>query len=128
MGPESKFWRESVKPNAVGRWLRIESPVSLGVPDCVVLVRGVTSWVELKAIEQFDEGLGTSRKQRHWLRTWNKEGGRAYLLARVGAEVLFLDGSDIPDYLRPEEWRALSLLHGPRLSFNWDRMADIMSN
>lgn len=92
MRPESKFW-SSIKNKVDGNWTRLESPVSVGLPDCLCLVRGVTSLVELKAVASWGvEGLGTTVIQRYWMRRWCIGGGRAYLLAKVGDRVVLIWG------------------------------------
>lgn len=121
---EGVFYRNTVKPAvknyALGRWERIETTTRDGFPDCVVLNGTRTSLVELKSKDTFVEGLGTTAVQRRFLTTWCLGGGDAYLLARVGSEVLFLWGVDVARTLDPDVWRKRALVHGwVTRDFDW---------
>lgn len=124
---EGVFWRNTVKPQVkrleLGRWERIETTTRDGFPDCVVLADVRTSLVELKSKRGFVEGLGTTAVQRRFLQTWCMQGGDAYLLARVGTEILFLYGQHVERTLSATEWRKRALVHGVRTQeFDWERM------
>lgn len=122
MQTEGAFWRNSVKPQVTGtgRWERIETSTRDAFPDCVVLSKGVTSLVELKSKGALEEGLGTTALQRHFLDSWCKAGGNAYLLARMKDRILFLWGEDVQRTLTEEQWVRRSLVHGHvKGAFDW---------
>lgn len=81
-----------MKEKVTGHWTRIESPISPGVPDCLVMHRGMEFWVELKYLTKFEEGLGTSKLQRLWHELYHQRGGTSFLLARVGKLILLVHG------------------------------------
>lgn len=126
MQTEGEFWRNKLKTNVIGRWVRIESNTIDGIPDCIALVNGVTSWVELKSKPQLEEGLGTTPLQRHFLKRWCADGGRAFLLAKVGESVFFIWGEDVEKKLTLEQWRSRALVFGGR-TLDYDAIAWYMS-
>jgi hypothetical protein len=93
---EANFWRD-LQPifSSFGKAQRIETPVSLGVPDvCYVLTwRGVTAsgWVELKWLPRFPVKPETAvvidhltKDQVLWQESWAAAGGRVCTLLKVG--------------------------------------------
>jgi hypothetical protein len=87
------------------------------------LVEGVTSLIELKSKKTFEIGLGTTALQRHFLKQWCLDGGKAYLLARVGKSIFFLWGADVGGTLTAQEWIDRSLVYGPSTrSFDFEAM------
>jgi hypothetical protein len=130
--PESGFWNSTVKPNAPGFWQRIESPTTDGIPDCCAILDGRVHWVELKALKAFESGLGTAPIQRYWMGRWREHGGSAWVLARVGKRVLFLDAAFLPWKLDPlDDTLSFYLEHaaveGTTRSFDWGAVQRVMS-
>jgi hypothetical protein len=71
-------------------------------------------------------GLGTTARQRHFLKQWCRDGGRAFLLAKVREEVFLVWGEDVGEKLTLEEWRSRALMTGGR-TLDYDLMAWFMS-
>lgn len=115
MARESKFWTQTVKPRLAGHSERIESPIGSGIPDVVNITKSVVNWIELKDKPTWEEGLGTTRIQRYWLRRWHDQGGHAYLLARCGKEMFFICASliEIMPGQTLEDFRVLSQVYCP---------------
>ena len=92
---ESSMWK-SLRPLMAGLDpVRIESPITEGVPD----VNFTHGWIELKYAAKWPARGGPLRlphftkEQRAWLIARSAAGGRVYLLLKVGAsEWLLFDG------------------------------------
>jgi hypothetical protein len=93
---ESAMW-EAIRPVLKScDPVRIESPISPGVPD----VNYTLGWIELKYLDAWPVRAGTpvkishfTKKQRVWLIRRRMSGGNAFLLLKVGAyEWLLFDG------------------------------------
>jgi hypothetical protein len=75
--------------------------VGVGGPDVHAISRGLTTWIELKAIEDWPvrattpvlgNADGPSVEQRNWHLDYQQHGGRSGVLVAVGLEVfLFTD-------------------------------------
>lgn len=99
---EEGLWR-SLRPilSSFGACQRIETPVSLGVPDVsyVLTWKGVTAtgWVELKHLDRFPIRKGPvvipslTKDQVLWHEAWDVAGGRICTLLRVGNIIMALD-------------------------------------
>lgn len=102
---ESSFWTY-IKDKLFGKWTRIESPISPGVPDCHVRYKGMEFWVELKYLTRFEEGLGTSKVQRLWHKQHYEDGCTSFLLARVGKLILLVHGNMLTEDKGDNYWLA----------------------
>lgn len=99
---EAAMW-ESLRPVIkILDPVRIESPMSSGVPD----VNYIQGWVELKYAKRWPPRGGPLRidhfthEQRNWLTRRRLAGGRAWLLLKVGrSEWLLFDGLVAARYL-----------------------------
>lgn len=128
--PESSFWN-SIKGRVPGFWQRIESPTTDGIPDCCAIVEGRVHWIELKALHAFKEGLGTAPVQRYWMERWRKHGGAAWVLARVGDEVLFVWAGFLPWKLDPlddnlDHYREMAAVKGTSRTFDFAALQRVM--
>lgn len=87
-----------------GHWTRIESPISPGIPDCLVMHQGMEFWVELKYLTRYEAGLGTSKAQRLWHELYHERGGVSFLLARVNKSILLIHSDELDDSKGEEYW------------------------
>lgn len=98
---ESAVWKH-IKAKAPGLWLRVENRVSIGMPDVVVLYNGQVHWVELKSLERDSRWLGTTTAQRYWISRWIKNGGKAWVLAKVADRLVLIWGDNVEAGKRTE--------------------------
>jgi hypothetical protein len=96
MKPEtSKVWNV-IKRNLVGFWERVENGVGPGTPDTDFCIDGVAGKVELKYLPEWPKKESTKTNleirpaQRIYLEQYAKNGGRGFVLARVGNEWLLI--------------------------------------
>lgn len=89
MTPERKLWNQ-IRQHAYGTWHRIENSCEAGMPDCVHVDYGVTTFVELKSLRRWERNAGLSALQLHWLHKWLEAGGNCALLVRVLDVVFFI--------------------------------------
>lgn len=122
---ESGFWNY-LKPKVIGRWIRVESPISSGYPDCTCLIDGCTLFVELKYKTAWESGLGSSGIQRNWHKNWNEEGGLSFLLARVNKDILLVGGWMLDDESGEKHWRDKALYQTTVGSFDPEKLNEIM--
>jgi hypothetical protein len=113
-------------------WVRIESPITSGIPDLHAnLADGKIFWIELKYKKKWEAGLGTSAIQRNWMRRWIEHGGNAFLLARIGDDIVLVPGNLLDNSDCEETWRTRAAYHGVvggrnALSFDAHAMCRIM--
>lgn len=91
---ERTLWaamRKAVEPYAV--LVRVESPISPGIPDVAYCIRGcgASGWLELKYLKAWPTRPASTvniptltREQVLFAETWHGAGGRAALLLQVG--------------------------------------------
>lgn len=90
--PEQRLW-DRIRRNLAREFHieRIENAVAAGMPDTVVLSRGVVTFVEHK-IAMTPVRRDTSRlqwkhpltpQQRNWHRMWTQNGGRSYIVVGI---------------------------------------------
>ncbi len=126
---EGDFWRNSVKPQFDKfhiHYKRIESSVTPGFPDTIVIVHGAVSLIEIKSKPRFLPLLGCTALQKHTMESWIKNGGHAYVLAQVQDNVYFLRGDRIPT--NPTENGFDSLASGSRRNFPWTQLHRFLEN
>lgn len=97
---ESRLWNWVRKYLPPGRYSRIESNTSPGIPDVSYTIDGFRGWVELKdaqratAKQPFKRG-GLRPDQINWFRdeiaAWGDEG--LWILARVGKSIFLVHGT-----------------------------------
>jgi hypothetical protein len=119
---EGDFWRNSVKPQFDKMsvyYRRVESPLTPGFPDTIVIANRVTSLIEIKSKQLIRPFLGLQPIQKHFLQEWIRHGGNAYLLAQVNNYVYFLAGNEVPFSTDEDKIVEASLVHGYRRSFDW---------
>lgn len=87
MGPERKLWKQISCQKGIGTWHRIENTCEAGMPDCVVVHYGVTTFVELKSLRRWERNAGLSALQLHWMHKWLEAGGNCILLVKVSDTV-----------------------------------------
>lgn len=96
---EQRLWDRMRRAlNGKARLERVENVVHVGTPDLLALVNGITTPIELKAVEDYparattrvlgDKGL--SNDQRNWHKDWQKWGGRSLIAVGVGSRDLFI--------------------------------------
>ncbi len=96
---EQRLWdrmREKAKKLASVRLERVENLVNVGTPDVLALSRGIVTWCELKAIDEFPVraatqvlgAKGLSVAQRNWHKDWFASGGNSVVLIGVGPNVI----------------------------------------
>lgn len=122
---ESGFWNY-LKPKVIGRWQRIESPISSGFPDCMCLIDGVTLGVELKNKDCWCAGLGTSSIQRNWHKNWNEEGGLSFLLARINKDIILVGGWNLDNESGEKHWRSKAILEARVGDFDPVKLNQVM--
>ena len=124
MQTEGDFWRNTVKPQFDKMhfyYKRIESPLSPGVLDTVVLYKGQTTWIELKSKKLIEARYGLNPLQKIFYERWNLEGGYAYILTRIDTHVYLLKPTIVPtDPPTPEQLRKHTLISAPSREFPWE--------
>ena len=96
---ESGLWNWVRKYLPPGRYSRIESPTSPGIPDVGYTTGGIRGWIELKdakkatAKQPFKRG-GLRPEQINWFREEIEAGGSdpLWILARVGKTIYLVPG------------------------------------
>ena len=96
-----------------GRLVRVESPITPGIPDVYYCLRGVSGWVELKEHDAWPVRPGTPLRLRHlrldqvvWLEGERAAGGSAFMLLQIGRDYLLLDAPVVRGVFRRELTRA----------------------
>lgn len=122
---EGNFWRNTVKPqfdrlNLI--YKRIESPITSGFPDTIILYNKRVIFLELKSKPSFERYLGCSALQENFHRTWSAQGATTFVLAQVKEYIYLVPGALIP--LHPDHAIATrnAVLHGPRKAFEWSQL------
>jgi len=98
-GPEARFKMRFVKKlREYGHIQPIESITAPGIPDVNGCIDGIEFWIELKYFpiwprKKFNSKL--SEYQKLWLRTRWKNGGKAFYLAQIEKDYLFLMGKTV---------------------------------
>lgn len=90
MKPEQKFWRNTVMPTLSSipglKYERIESSVSVSVPDVVVCGYDRTYWVELKIAKIKKGNIFTlptmTVGQNNWISTWGEQTEAVFVFAQ----------------------------------------------
>lgn len=96
---EQRAW-DSLKDKLLGRvraW-RVENQITSGMADTVCINnRGTSFWMELKALDEWPKRASTKplkdafeKGQLPFLKEWISNGGKAYVLLKVGKEYLLL--------------------------------------
>lgn len=123
---ESTFW-QYLKPKVTGWWRRIESPISSGFPDCFTMMEGCEVWVELKNLNSWESGLGTSSIQRYWHWNYWNLGGTSFLLVRVKKEILLFEADSLCGEPGEAYWRPKALFTARVGSFDCEKMCRLMA-
>lgn len=96
-----------------GRLIRIESPITPGIPDVYYRLRGVGGWVELKEHDGWPARPGTALRLPHlrleqviWLEAERAAGGMAFLLLQIGRDYVLLEPNVVRGVFRRELTRA----------------------
>ena len=76
---ESKLWKRIKDLNIKGYFFRVESNTINGIPDVCCAMNGKVFWLELKSNDL--KNYGISKWQINWHITYQKNGGRAFILA-----------------------------------------------
>jgi hypothetical protein len=98
MKPETQKVWNVIRGNLAGFWHRVENVVWPGTPDTDFVIAGTAGKVELKymqawpALDTTTTDLGIEAAQRVFLAQYAKNGGRGYVLARVGNDWLLIPG------------------------------------
>lgn len=125
MQTEGMFWRNTVKPqfDKLGLFYkRIESPLTPGFVDTVVLYKGETTLIELKSKDGLETRFGVNPLQKIFLEKWNELGGKAYILTRLGQNIHLLRADNIPPHPGLEELQGHTLLSAQSRAFQWDKL------
>lgn len=96
---EAALWNWVKKYLPPGRYSRIESSTSPGIPDVSYTIQGARGWIELKDARKptakypFKSG-GLRPEQLNWFREEliAKGSNRLYILARVGRRICVIQG------------------------------------
>lgn len=105
---ESKLVWKRLKEAKIGFWKRIENSVEEGFPDTLYCIQGRTGLAELKYMRHWPKKaetkttLGVRPIQEFFLRQWKKNGGRGWVIARVGDEWLLIDPDNLGEKTRAE--------------------------
>lgn len=108
--PETAFWQNDVRPNLVhfGIVYRVENSVdNEGMPDVVYCLRryredgpAVSGWIELKHCSSWPVRPVTplrfkrfTLEQADWVFDWDRMGGKACVLVKVGRDFFLMAGS-----------------------------------
>lgn len=95
MSAEHKFRREVVKLLSGLGAFAVENTAMDGTPDVATII----GWLELKYRASWPSNrlsnvaIGLRTSQRVWISRWIRHGGHAWVLARIGAEVLLWQGA-----------------------------------
>lgn len=126
---EGTFWRSTVKPqfDRLGLlYKRIESPISCGFPDTIILYNRTVTFMELKSKSRFERYMGCSSLQRNFLKSWFEEGSNTLVLAQVLEYIYLIPGGNIPEFTDDDIASKHSLLHGSRRFFPWHRITEVL--
>lgn len=123
MQTEGPFWRNTVKPqfDRLGLFYkRIESPISPGFCDTIILYKTQTTLLELKSRDKIEPRFGLNPLQKIFVERWNFNGGYAYILTRIGKQIYLLQGNDVPDKPTEEDLHSRTLQFAPSREFDWN--------
>ena len=78
---------------------RIETQIERGIPDVHYCVNGVSGWIEGKYLktpkrDNTKVKLKITVEQLAWHRTYNRCGGKVFILVKKDREVYLFDGKD----------------------------------
>lgn len=141
---EANFWqlvRGHLQPFGVMK--RVENRLDLGTPDTAYCLRmrrcpPVSGWVELKYLDRWPVDAGTPVTIDHltldqvmWMEAWAKGGGRAWLVAQVGTDVVMC-GPPVARLLHGKELntallRGMSALCKPLSPFPVRAMLEVLT-
>ena len=92
---ESKLWKRIKNLNLNAHIFRVESNTINGIPDVHCVIKGKSSWLELKSNDL--KNYGISKWQINWHIEYQKHGGRTFILAsgvkQRGLKLLRVTGS-----------------------------------
>lgn len=131
MKPETaKVWNV-IKSNLTGFWHRVENTVWPGTPDTDYVIDGQAGKVELKYMKAWPKredtktDLGIEPAQRVFMREYTKNGGRGYILARVGNDWLLIHGGRDLTPATKKQWVARAVYYDS-ISPNYDIMVECL--
>lgn len=124
---ESDLWKliRDCPKNVNALMERIETSTALGVPDLYFCIEGVSTWTELKALEETPTGKYnlSLRKyplhQRSWLKAHWRAGGTSLLCVGIGRKIYWCE----PPYaltivkFTEDEIKRRAIATGPQLPF-----------
>ncbi len=116
---------------------RVENRVMKGMPDIHYIKNGKTGWIELKYLPKWPVkrmSIGLMKNQSFWLKQYDEENGRCWVLIRIGRDYIALvDGKDAPRlYERPSKKDFLDLVHwskkGNMTKDDWNELVDVIAS
>lgn len=94
---ENNFWvllRVSLKL----KMYRVENRVAKGMPDVHYLKDGKSGWIELKYMSDWNPrrvSIGLRKNQVFWLKEYDENKGRCWILVRIGRDFIgLIDGKN----------------------------------
>ena len=128
---EKNFWN-LIRNNLGLKMYRVENRVASGMPDVHYISDKGSGWIELKYVPEFPRKgrlkIGRRPSQWLWHETYQRHGGKSWLLIRVGRRGVILvkgdrsreiaKGISVHDVIKKSDWSHM----GNFESKDWDNL------
>jgi hypothetical protein len=131
---EKNFW-SLLRLNLEMKMYRVENRVMKGMPDVHFIKDGVSGWIELKFLPDWPKKrmpTGLKLNQALWLDKYSENGGRCWILIRIGRDFMGLaPGANAKRlYEKPGKDEFVSLLsfikRGNMMKGDWESLAKVI--
>lgn len=132
---ESNFWALLRSKLDIGIMYRVENRVMSGMPDVHFIKDGVSGWIELKYMKDWPKKripVGLKLSQAYWLEKYAENGGRCWILIRIGRDFIGLAPGKHAKrlYENPSKDEFVSLLsfikRGNMMKGDWESLAKVI--